>query len=244
MSDADLSAPRPVRFGALIAVALLHLAVILALIHAFAPSFTSSVSRAVVSTFTVTVTPPSPEPKPEPKPSAGLPAGASGAAGKRATPREVAAPPPRIVLARPPAPQATSTGTADTSGARGGGAGTGAGGPGNGTGSGGIGDGTGNGGGSKPFKISGEINSASDFPKESRNLRIGDYVVIWISVGTDGRPEGCKVARPSRDERANAITCELATKRFRFRPATNANGQPIVSTYGWQQRWFYPNQPR
>jgi hypothetical protein len=26
--------------------------------------------------------------------------------------------------------------------------------------------------------------------------------------------------------------------RFRFRPALDPAGKPVVSTYGWQQRWF------
>ncbi|MBA3054099.1 MAG: energy transducer TonB, partial [Sphingomonadales bacterium] len=121
------------------------------------------------------------------------------------------------------------------------GAGTGAGGRGEGTGSGGSGSGQGAGGGTKPIKIAGEINSARDYPSATRDLRIGDSVVIWLTVGTDGKPDACKVARPSKDAEANAITCRLALERFRFRPATDANGKPVVSTYGWQQRWFYKN---
>ena len=39
----------------------------------------------------------------------------------------------------------------------------------------------------------------------------------WNRVGTDGKPTACRVARPSRDAEANAITCRLALQRFRFR---------------------------
>jgi protein TonB len=38
---------------------------------------------------------------------------------------------------------------------------------------------------------------------------------------------------------ADAITCRLAIQRFRFRPATDTDGKPVVSTFGWQQRGFY-----
>ncbi len=243
MSDADLRAPRPVRLAALVAAGALHLAAIALLVKAFAPDFTAEMTRRVVSTFTVTVTAPEPSPTPLPAPSpaarAPEPAGAAGNAGRKASPRAVAAPPPRIVLARPAAPPVAGSGSADRAGAAAAGAGTGAGGSGTGTGSGASGSGTGGGGsGHGPVKIAGDINSARDYPVASRELRLGDHVVIWLTVGTDGRPTGCKVARASRDPAADAITCKLALARFRFRPALDANGAPVVAVYGWQQRWF------
>lgn len=237
MTEADLSAPRPVRVGAFVAVGLLHVAAAVLLVRAFAPGFTAEVAKHVVSSFTVTVT--APEPTPSPAPSAGTaqPAGAAGAAGLKAKPKPVAAPVPKVALARPAVPPVASTGAADRAGASIG-AGTGAGGAGSGTGSGGSGSGTGGGGGTRPVKIAGDINSARDYPIASRDLRLDDHVVIWLTVGTDGRPTACKVARASRDAAADAITCRLALERFRFRPALDANGAPVVATYGWQQRWF------
>ncbi|MBC2666879.1 TonB family protein, partial [Novosphingobium flavum] len=135
------------------------------------------------------------------------------------------------------------TGAADRSGARDAGAGTGAGGAGTGPGSGGAGSGSGSGGGAKAVKIAGEINSARDYPAASRDLRIGGNVIVALTVGTDGRVSACRVVRASRDSEADAITCRLATERFRFRPASDGAGNPVVSVYGWQQRWFYPGQP-
>ena len=64
-------------------------------------------------------------------------------------------------------------------------------------------------------------------------------MVVAITVGTAGKPTACRVPRPSRDAEANAITCRLAMQRFRFRPATDSAGNPIVSTFGWKQTWFY-----
>lgn len=236
--QADLSAPRTVRIGAIMVVAALHLVAILALIRAFAPDLAEQTVASVVSTFAVTVR--TIEPEPARVPAAARPAGAESEAGRHAIPREVAAPRPRItVRPQPPAPLASSSGSADSSGARDAGAGTGAGARGEGTGSGGAGSGTGAGGGSKAVKIAGDINSARDYPIASRDQRIGDHVIVWLTVGTDGKPVSCRVARPSRDAEANAITCRLAMERFRFRPATDASGQPVRSTYGWQQRWFY-----
>lgn len=246
MSEVDLSAPRPFRVAAFVAVGLLHLLAAFALVRAFAPGFVTETVNTVVSTFSVTITAPepSPEPPPPPVPAGDTRAGAAGEAGRKAVPREVAAPRPKIAITRPQtAPQVASSGAADSSGARDAGVGTGAGGQGAGPGSGGAGTGQGSGGGAKAVKIAGDINSARDYPIASRELRIGDYVIVWLTVGTDGRVTDCRVARPSRDGEANAITCRLARERFRFRPATDAAGQPVVSTFGWKQMWFYKDKP-
>lgn len=235
-----------VRVRAFLLAAILHGLAGIALVRAFAPDLATRAVERVVATFAARPEPqPSPTPAstPSPEPRHGPAAGAAGAAGRRAVPREVAAPPPRIRVARQaPAPAAAATGLADSSGAQAAGAGTGAGSNGTGTGSGTAGSGQG-GGGSAAIKIAGDINSARDYPIASRELRIGGHVVIALTVGTDGRPTACRVVRPSRDAEADAITCRLAQARFRFRPATDVAGQPIVSTYGWQQRWFYRDQP-
>jgi protein TonB len=237
MSRADLSPPRRTRLGVVLLVAALHVAVVLALIRAFAPSFSAQVVDRVTAVFTVEVSPPDPPP-PAQQPE---PAGAAGEAGRKAVPRPVMLPKPPIVIAKPaPAPPIAGKGPDVSAGARDSGSGTGAGGQGSGTGSGSGGGGTGGGKASKSAKIAGDINTARDYPKKSRALRLGDYVIVALTVGTDGRVKACRVHRPSRDGEADAITCRLATDRFRFRPASDVNGNPVESTYGWKQQWFDP----
>lgn len=246
MARADLTSPRRTRLGVTVLVLLLHLGVVLALIRAFAPEFTASVTRGVTEAFTVTITSPPPEPEPEPVPApaaAAEPAGAAAPAGRKAAAREVAVPRPRIVVASPsPAPRAAGKGDEAASGAHDAGDGNGAGGQGAGTGSGTGGDGQGGGGASRAVKLSGDINSARDYPRASRALRLGDHVVVALTVGTDGRVRNCRIHRPSRDPEADRVTCRLASERFRFRPATDARGNAIESTFGWQQRWFGPQE--
>lgn len=238
---ADLATPPRGKLGIAVFVVLLHVLAVLGLIRAFAPEFTASVTREVVSAFNVTISPP-PEPAPTPPPQpTPEPAGASGEEGRKATPRDVKVIKPRVAVASPtPAPQATSSGTADSSGARDQGSGTGAGGSGSGTGSGAGGDGTGAGGASRAVKIAGDINAARDYPRASRDLRLGDHVIVALTVGTDGRVKACRAHRASRDPEADRITCQLATQRFRFRPATDRNGNPVESVYGWKQWWTDP----
>lgn len=247
MDRAELKPPRRARLGVAIVVVLIHVAAIVGLIQAFAPNVTGAIVEGVTSAFSVTVTtpPPQPEPTPEPEPAKAPEPDAGEAAppGKKATPREVVAPEPKVVIAEKPAPRASSTGSADRSGARDAGQGTGAGGAGTGTGAGGAGSGPGGGGGgvaTKAVKVAGDINSARDYPRDTRGLRLGDDVIVALTIGTDGRVKACRVHRASRDPEADRITCRLATQRFRFEPAKDANGNPVVSEFGWQQRWFTP----
>lgn len=228
---------RKPKVGTLTAIVLLHVAIVYGLARAFAPGAVASVERSVVSAFTVTVetkeTPPAPEPEPD--------AGASGEEGRRAVPRPVVAPPPRIPIAREqPAPKASSTGTANDSGAREQGSGTGAGGEGSGTGSGAGGGGQGGGIATQPVHVSGRIDDARDYPAPpgGRDARRGDEVVVRVVVGTDGRASNCTIFRPSPDPEADRITCLLVVDRLRFRAATDSAGSPVAAPFYWRQRWF------
>lgn len=236
MTQADLSTPRPMRAAIAVLIVLLHVIAIGGLIRAFAPDFSAAVVNNVREVLTVTVT--TPPPSPPPPPESATPAGAAGAIGKQAVPKAVSAPKPKVVVADRPAPEASSTGAASTSGAGESGSGTGAGGSGSGTGAGGTGNGQGSGGAAKAVKIKGDIKSARDYPRESREMRLGDYVIVALTVGTDGRVKGCRIHRASRDPEADRITCDLATRRFRFQPATDRAGNPVESVFGWKQEWW------
>ncbi len=233
------SRPSP-RLWLVVFVACGHLVALYGLVLAFAPDAVRAVERSVLATFNVTITAP-PPPPPPPAAQSAPDEGAAGAAGKQAAPKPVTAPVPSIPLKQDlPLPRASSTGIAKSSGAQDSGAGTGASGSGEGTGSGRGGGGQGGVAMTKPIKIAGEINSAADFPipPGGRNARFGNQVVVYMTVGTDGRATGCYVTTPSGDPEADAIVCRLAERRFRFRPANDSQGNPVPSTYGWQQKWF------
>ncbi|MEO0030571.1 MAG: hypothetical protein RIS94_329 [Pseudomonadota bacterium] len=167
--------------------------------------------------------------------------GAEGAAGRKARATQIVAAPARVPTRTVAAAPAASTGNDTQSGASAAGSGTGGGTAGNGTGSGGSGNGA---GGryvaQRAVKIAGDITSTRDYPKATRTARLGTSVIVVLGVGTDGRVTGCKVHKASGDPQADAITCRLATERFRFRPALDQTGAPVESSYGWEQRFFAP----
>lgn len=235
--DFNPEPPPRTKLGVILFVALLHLLVILGLIRAFAPDFTAKVADKVLSTFTVTITAP-PPPPPAEKPEA---AGDQGAAGKQAVPAPTKAPEPKVAIAKAPAPKASSTGSAVNSGATSQGSGTGAGGTGSGPGAGGSGSGQGGGLASKAQHIGGQINNARDFPVPpgGREARIGKAVILALTISPSGRATGCRVYKSSGFPDTDAIACVLAQEKLRFKPATNAAGEPVTSTFYWQQKFFF-----
>jgi len=176
---------------------------------------------------------------PPPSPSGKEPAGAQAAMGKKARPRDIVAPPARIPAKAIVAAPAASSGADTRSGASAAGAGTGGGGAGVGTGSGGSGNGAGA-GAQRAVKIAGEITSARDYPAKERAARQGKQVIVVLRIGIDGQPKSCRVHKPSGVDAADAATCALALKRFRFRPAQDKAGAAIESDYGWEQHWNAP----
>lgn len=225
------------RWGLIALIVLAHIAVGFGLARALAPDFTRRIIANATRTVTVFVTTPTPTAEPTPRPREG----AAARQAKKARPRPVAAPKPKIPLPQPSlAPPVASIGTADSSGARDKGSGTGAHGEGQGTGSGQEGNGMGDAPVTAPIKIAGNIRSAADYPPPpgGRQTRFGQSVIIYMRVGIHGRASDCRVVKPSNDPEADRITCELAVKRFRFKPAQDANGNPVPSTYGWEQRFF------
>ena len=224
---------------AVAAALLVQLALLAALLNGLAATGTMRTTPPVTAAFDVPISPPV-EPQPKPSTESNNKAGKAAPEAPRAKPREVSAPRPRIRVESQPAPPVSSKGTQNRSGAASSGEGTGGGGTGSGTGSGGSGNGAGAGAGVKAEKIAGDIRSTRDYPSAGRAQRLGRSVVIAVTVGADGRPMGCRIARPSGNAEADRITCELAMDRFRFRPAIDRAGNPIASTYGWEQRWFAP----
>ena len=59
-----------------------------------------------------------------------------------------------------------------------------------------------------------------------------------VIVGVDGRASNCTIYRPSPDPEADRLTCRLVVERLRFRPATDAAGNPVPAPFYWRQRWF------
>ena len=237
--EVNLGLPRRTKALVAVGTALLMVGLAVFMVRAFAPNFAAKVTETVLSTFTVTITaPPDPPPPPQEKAKA---AGDQGEAGKKAVPRETKVPPSKNPVQKITAPTVASTGQAVTAGATAQGSGTGAGGTGSGTGAGGTGNGTGGGKPAKAEHIGGQINNSKDFPipPGGREARVGKAVILALTVAPSGRATACRVYKSSGFPETDAVACTLAIQRLRFRPATNAAGEAITSTFYWQQKFFF-----
>ncbi len=238
-SDADRRPSLPVLAG----IVLLHVALFFGLIQAFAPNLVARTLGEQMASFDVEPRP-SPTPTPEESKAPGPPedaAGAEGDPGKRAKPREVAAPQPPIPLpSREPAPRAASTGSANQSGATDAGDGTGASGNGDGTGAGGEGQGSGGGGIAVQPVLSRSITNVSAFPipPGGRQARVGKRTLVMLDVDARGRVTGCRVTSSSGFPDTDDKVCELAYTQIRFEPARDAAGNPVPARFHYQQKFF------
>ncbi len=219
------------------AIVLIHIGFFYILIRSLAPDAVAAVERSVVSVFTVTVTaPPEETPVVEPEPDEG----AQGDPGEEAVPKPVTAPKPERQLREDrPQPRVTSTGTENTSGATQAGNGTGAAGNGLGTGAGRGGSGQGGVAATKPVLVRSITDvSAFPIPPGGRQARIGESVIVRLTVSAQGRVTACSIYRPSPFPETDAKVCELAYQQVRFEPARDASGNPVPAPFFYQQRFF------
>ncbi|MGA9580966.1 MAG: energy transducer TonB, partial [Allosphingosinicella sp.] len=113
-------------------------------------------------------------------------------------------------------------------------------------GSGRFGNGTGGGGGGgrvTPARwLSGGID-ASDYPDGAYRSRRGGTVHLRFTVAPSGRVSDCAVTRSSGSRELDNVTCRLIVRRFRYRPARNAEGRPIASSVIGEHVWEVAPQP-
>ncbi len=76
-----------------------------------------------------------------------------------------------------------------------------------------------------------------DYPPASIRAEEEGRTGVSVVVGTDGRVKACEVVSSSGFPRLDARACEIAQRRWRFKPATE-DGQPVEDrvrrTYVWQ----------
>ena len=230
--------------GAIAAVIAIHALLLFALLH-MSGKIDLTDPQSVLRVIDLTEVPPPPPPpvqtqQPKPKNKEG------GSAPKNikseATP--VAAPKPEVVT--PPVQQIAASetprqGTSPTQGASDGrGPGTGAGGVGNGTGNGGAGNGPGGGGDNgifEPPHLVTPVLTGRDFPRGMlEQWPAGLPVFLRLRVNPQGFVSECNVLRGTGVPVIDAVMCDMAHDRLRFRPAVNRSGQPVAGWFGYAQR--------
>lgn len=82
--------------------------------------------------------------------------------------------------------------------------------------------------------------STADYPVRAlRDGREGTSVVRW-QIGLTGRVENCTVTRSSGHADLDRAACAALTRRGRYDPARDANGDPVVSSASRNVVWRLP----
>ena len=89
----------------------------------------------------------------------------------------------------------------------------------------------------KATQRGGSITNDDYPPSAVRNEESGVSVATF-TVGTDGKVTSCNASGASATLDAEA--CKLIIRRFRFKPALDANGSPIEETKTQRIRWDLP----
>jgi periplasmic protein TonB len=195
------------------------------------PEFAGHPSTQLID---IALPPPPPPPPPAVKP-APRPEREQGAAGKKAEPSPVVAPPPRLPARTPvPAAPVAGTGSASTAGAATTGTGPGAGG----SGAGGGGGGSGGGGGiGTDVRLLG--GNSARLPARLLRQFTADrgYAHLWLTIAETGRVTDCSVLQSTGDAKVDQALCGLMVRQSRWTAARDTQGRPITVKVRYTATW-------
>lgn len=82
--------------------------------------------------------------------------------------------------------------------------------------------------------------TTNDYPTRALREEREGTTGFRVSVGPDGRVTGCSVTSSSGSPDLDDATCQNVTRRARFNPATDGEGQPTSGSYSNRVRWVIP----
>lgn len=86
----------------------------------------------------------------------------------------------------------------------------------------------------------GDWANANDYPSRALREEREGVTRFSVQVGADGRVTSCQVTGSSGHADLDDTTCKLITRRARFRPATDGNGDPTTGSWASAVRWEIP----
>lgn len=82
--------------------------------------------------------------------------------------------------------------------------------------------------------------TANDYPARALREEREGTTGFRVTVSPQGRVSNCTITRSSGHADLDDATCKNITRRARFTPATDGNGQPTTDTYSNAIRWVIP----
>lgn len=82
--------------------------------------------------------------------------------------------------------------------------------------------------------------TTDDYPPAAlREEKEGTSVISW-TINTQGRVEGCRTVQSSGSSDLDDAACRALTRRARYSPAKDQDGNPIATTKSRRVRWVIP----
>lgn len=85
--------------------------------------------------------------------------------------------------------------------------------------------------------------SEDDYPAAAIRSGLQGTVFFRLSVGADGRVQGCAVTQSSGSDLLDSTTCRLMVRRVRFAQAADPQGRPRADEFDGHIEWRLP-EPR
>lgn len=82
--------------------------------------------------------------------------------------------------------------------------------------------------------------NTNDYPTRALREEQEGVTRFRVTVGPDGRVTSCDVTSGSGSSELDSTTCSLITRRGRFNPATDGEGQPTTGSWSSSVRWQIP----
>lgn len=82
--------------------------------------------------------------------------------------------------------------------------------------------------------------TTNDYPTRALREEREGTTSFRVTVGPDGRVTSCEVTSSSGSPDLDQATCSNVTRRARFNPATDGEGQPTTGSYSNRIRWVIP----
>ena len=82
--------------------------------------------------------------------------------------------------------------------------------------------------------------NTNDYPSRALQQEREGTTGFRVTVGANGRVTDCQIASSSGHPDLDTATCTNVTRRARFDPALDGNGQPTTGTYSNRVRWQIP----
>ena len=82
--------------------------------------------------------------------------------------------------------------------------------------------------------------TTNDYPSRALREEREGTTGFRVTVGPDGRVTSCDITSSSGSPDLDDATCANVTRRARFNPATDGEGQPTSGSYSNRVRWVIP----